>query len=220
MIIRKKNGKLYTPSGAWLYCRIVLSDKLFFSPAFFEANGGGGGDDDDDDDDDDDNNRPDIIRKKKGKACRLTYVTIPADGNVIQKAAENKLQYNILCTEIQQMYDNTGNDWNHRNSNKMFTETFGSRTGKTFNRFGKKDSRTWNITHNTESTAVWNLKPEWWGSPLVQKCRREKACDRRQLIIIIIIYRLGTGRRIDLGNPQPVVRGDRLGQLSWTYPYL
>jgi hypothetical protein len=101
------------------------------SHAFFEAN--------DDDDDDDDNGRPDmIIRKEKGKACVLTYVAIPADRNVTQKAAENKLQYNILCTEIQQMYDHTGNDWNHRNSNKMFTETFGSRTGETFNRFGGK----------------------------------------------------------------------------------
>jgi len=71
-----------------------------------------------------------------------------------QKAAENKLQYNILCTEIQQMYDHSGNDWSYRNSNKMFTETFGSRTEKTFNRFGTKDGCTWNITHHTESTAV------------------------------------------------------------------
>jgi hypothetical protein len=58
-----------------------------------------------------------IIRKKKGKACVLTDVAIPADRNVTQKAAE-KLQYSILCTEIQQMYDHTGNDWSHRNSNK------------------------------------------------------------------------------------------------------
>jgi hypothetical protein len=38
-----------------------------------------------------------------------------------------------------------------------------------------------NITHNTESIAVWNLKPERWGSPLVQeKYQGEQACDRRQ----------------------------------------
>jgi hypothetical protein len=48
-------------------------------------------------------------------------VAIPASRNVTQKAAQ-KLQYNILCIEIQQMYHQTGNDWNHWNSNKMFTE--------------------------------------------------------------------------------------------------
>jgi len=32
-----------------------------------------------------------------------------------------------------------------------------------------------------ESTAVWNLKPERWGSPLVQeKYQEEKYCDKRQ----------------------------------------
>jgi hypothetical protein len=58
----------------------------------------------------------------------------------------------------------------------------GSYTRKTFSSFTKKDSCTWNITHNTESTAVWNLKPERWGLPLVQgeKQQGEKACDKRQ----------------------------------------
>ena len=31
---------------------------------------------------------------------------------------------------------------------------FGSGTRRTFDRFTTKDSYTWNITHNTESTAV------------------------------------------------------------------
>ena len=31
---------------------------------------------------------------------------------------------------------------------------FGSHTRKTFDRFTTKDSYTWDITHNTESTAV------------------------------------------------------------------
>jgi len=43
------------------------------------------------------------------------------------------------------------------------------------------------------------LKPEWWGSLLVQeKCQEEKACDKRHpyriiiiIIIIIIIMDLG-----------------------------
>jgi hypothetical protein len=33
-------------------------------------------------------------------------------------------------------------------------EKFGSCTRKTFDSFTTKDSYTWNITHNTESTAV------------------------------------------------------------------
>jgi hypothetical protein len=37
------------------------------------------------------------------------------------------------------------------------------------------------MTHNTESSAVWNLRPERWGSPLVQeKYQGEKACDKRR----------------------------------------
>jgi hypothetical protein len=52
---------------------------------------------------------------------------------------------------------------------------------KTFDRFNTENSYTGNITHNTGSTAVWNLKPERWGSPLVQeKYQDEKACDKRQ----------------------------------------
>ena len=39
-----------------------------------------------------------------------------------------------------------------------------------------------------ESTAVWNLKPDWWGSHLVQaKYRGKKVCDNNDNKIIIII---------------------------------
>jgi len=48
----------------------------------------------------------------------------------------------------------TGNNWSHWNSNEKFKEKFGKCTGKTFDRFTTKDSYTWNITHNTESTAM------------------------------------------------------------------
>jgi hypothetical protein len=52
---------------------------------------------------------------------------------------------------------------------------------KKFNRFTTKDSYTRNITHNAESTAVLNLKPERWGSLLVQeKYQEEKACENRR----------------------------------------
>jgi hypothetical protein len=42
------------------------------------------------------------------------------------------------------------------------------------NRFTTKDSYTWNITHNIESTAVWSLKPERWGSLLIQENYQEE----------------------------------------------
>jgi len=50
-----------------------------------------------------------------------------------------------------EMYDYTSNNWN---SNKKFKEKFASCTKKTFDRFTTKGRYTWNITHNTESTAV------------------------------------------------------------------
>jgi hypothetical protein len=77
------------------------------------------------------------------------------------------------------MYDYTHGKWSHRNGNERFKETFRSHNRKTFNRFATEDSYTWNITHNTESIAVWNLIPEWWGSPLVQEeYREEMVCDK------------------------------------------
>ena len=89
------------------------------------------------------------------------------------------------------MHDYTSNNWSHWNSKEKLEENFGSCTRKTFDRFTTKDSYTWNITHNAESTGVWSLKPERWGSPLVQeKYQKEKVCDKRhpyrKKIIIII----------------------------------
>ena len=90
-----------------------------------------------------------------------------------------------------EMYDCTNNNWSHWNSNEKLKEKFGSCTRKTFDRFATKHSYTWNITHNTESTAMLSLKPERWGSPLVQeKYQEERACDKRhpyRIIIIIIM---------------------------------
>jgi hypothetical protein len=51
-------------------------------------------------------NRPDIkIKNKKEKTCILIDVAIPADRNVTQKGAENKVKYKSLCIEIQRMWD-------------------------------------------------------------------------------------------------------------------
>jgi len=78
------------------------------------------------------------------------------------------------------MYDYTSNNWSHWNSNEKLKEKFGRHTRKTFDRFTTKDSYTWSIAHNTESTAVLNLKPEQCGLPLVQeKYQEEKTCDKR-----------------------------------------
>jgi hypothetical protein len=48
----------------------------------------------------------------------------------------------------------------------------------------KKNSCTRNITHNKESATIRNLKPEWWGSPLVQEEKyQEKLVKREEEII-------------------------------------
>jgi len=90
-----------------------------------------------------------------------------------------------------QMYDCTNNNWSHWNSNEKLKEHFGSCTGKVFGRFCTKDSYTWNITHNTENTAVWSLKRERRGSPLVQeKYQEEEVYDKRHPYRILIINRV------------------------------
>ena len=53
-----------------------------------------------------------------------------------------------------EMYDYTSNNWSHWNSNEKLKEKFGTSTKKTLDRFTTKDSYTWNITRNAESTAV------------------------------------------------------------------
>ena len=60
----------------------------------------------------------------------------------------------IIIIIITQMYDCTSNNWSHWNSNVKLKEKFGNYTRKTLDRFNTKDSYTWNITHNTESTAM------------------------------------------------------------------
>ena len=119
-------------------------------------------------------------------------MAIPADRNVVQKEAEKKLKYKSFCIEIHRM-------WNLKctivpviiGATGIVTRSlkkFGNSTRKTFDTFTIKDSCTWNITHNTESAAVWSLKRERWGSPLVQeKHQEEKACDKRHPYRIIII---------------------------------
>ena len=53
-----------------------------------------------------------------------------------------------------EMYNCKSNNWSQCNSNEKLKEKSGNCTGKTFDRFTTIHSYTWNITHNTESTAV------------------------------------------------------------------
>ena len=55
------------------------------------------------------------------------------------------------------MYDYTGNNWSHQNSNKRFKEKYGIHIRKTLNGFPTKDSYTRNITHYGKYCS---LKPE------------------------------------------------------------
>jgi hypothetical protein len=52
------------------------------------------------------------------------------------------------------MYDYTSNNWCRWNSNEKLKEKPGSYTRKAFDRFTIENICTWNITHNTESTAM------------------------------------------------------------------
>ena len=56
--------------------------------------------------------------------------------------------WNLKCTTVPVIIGATGI------VTRSLNEKSGSCTGKTFDRFTTKDSYTWNITHNTESTAV------------------------------------------------------------------
>jgi len=56
--------------------------------------------------------------------------------------------WNLKCTILPV---SIGSHWN---SNEKLKEKFGRYARKTLNRFTTKDSYTWNITYNTESTAL------------------------------------------------------------------
>jgi hypothetical protein len=71
-----------------------------------------------------------------------------------KEAKIQEIMYRNTENVKHEMYDYTGNNWRHWNSNKRFKEKSESHTRKTFGRLTTDDSYTWNITHNTESTAV------------------------------------------------------------------
>ena len=65
-----------------------------------------------------------------------------------------EFMYRVTTNVEPKMYDYTSNNWSHWDRNEKLKEKFGRYTRKTLDRFTTKDSCTWNIIHNTESTAV------------------------------------------------------------------
>jgi hypothetical protein len=100
-----------------------------------------------------------IIINKIERICTPIDVTIPADRNVVQKEAEKNVKIQdyryrdtanveLKCIIIPVIIGATGV------VTKSLRYNSGSYTGKTFERFTATDSYTWNIAHNTESTAA------------------------------------------------------------------
>jgi hypothetical protein len=59
---------------------------------------------------------------------------------------------------------------------------------KAFNRFSTKNSYTRNITHYKETATIRNLKPEWWGSPLVQAEKFQEKLVKTEIQYNSILY--------------------------------
>ena len=132
-------------------------------------------------------NRPDIIIKnQKEKTCILIGMAIPTGRNVMQKEAEKKLKYKILCIKIQRM----------QNLKCVIIPVIFAATGiatKCLRKYLKDLPGKYSI-NSLQKTAVlgtshiiWKilqsetLKPERWGSSLVlKKYQEEKVCDRQQ----------------------------------------
>jgi hypothetical protein len=131
-------------------------------------------------------NWPDIIIKNmKDKICLQIDVAIPSDRNVIQKEPENKFKYKNLSIEIQLMWDMKcfvipviiGVTGIVTRGPKKYLETI---TGKHSIDSLQKNSCTRNITHYKESVTIGNLKPERWGSPLVQEEKYQEKPVKRE----------------------------------------
>ena len=85
-----------------------------------------------------------------GNACRQKCCTKGSGKEV--KIPE--FMYRDTMNVEPEIYDYTSNNWRHWNSNEKLKEKFGICTRKIFDKFTTKDGCTWNITHNTESTAM------------------------------------------------------------------
>jgi hypothetical protein len=121
----------------------------------------------------------------KDKICLLTDVVIPSDRNVIQKESEKKLKYKNLSVEVQRMWNMkcfvtpviTGATGIVTRGLKKYLNTI---PGKHSIVSLQKNSCTRNITHYKETATIRNLKPEWWGSPLVQEEKYQEIPVKRE----------------------------------------
>jgi hypothetical protein len=136
----------------------------------------------------------------KDKTFLLIDEAIPSDRSVIQNELENKLKHKNVSIEIQRMSIMkcfvipviTGAAGILTSGLKKIS---GYNTRKALNRFSAKNSCTRNITHYKESATIRDLKPEWWGSPLVQEEKyQEKPVKREEELIIIIIIIIITNK--------------------------
>jgi hypothetical protein len=115
-------------------------------------------------------------------------VAVPADRNVVEKEAEKKLKYKSLCIEIQQM-------WNLKCTiipviigatgivTRSLRRNLEAVPGK-HSIVSLQKTAVLGTSHIKRKVlqceAVCSLKPERWGSPLVQeKYQEEKTCDKR-----------------------------------------
>ena len=84
----------------------------------------------------------------------LPCTTLSNNNNNNNKIKIQEFVYSDKTNVEPEMYDCTSNNWGHWNSNEKLKGKFGNYTRKTFDRFNTKDSYIWNITYNTESTAM------------------------------------------------------------------
>ena len=84
-----------------------------------------------------------------GNTCRQKCC---AKGSI--KEVKIQFIYRDTANVEPEMYDCTSSNLSHWNNNEKLKEKFGKYTRKTLDTFTTKDSYTWNITHNMESTAV------------------------------------------------------------------
>jgi len=105
-------------------------------------------------------NRPDIIVKNKEREnmhtdrCGSTRRQKCCAKGSGKEVKIQEFMFRDTMNVEPEMHDFTSNKWSHWNSNEKLKEKFGNCTRKTFDRFTTKDSYTWNITHNMESTAA------------------------------------------------------------------
>ena len=109
----------------------------------------------DNDDDDDDNynsyNKRENMHTNRCGNTRREKCCAKGSGKEVKI---QEFMYRDTTNVEPEMYDYTSNNCSHWNSNEKLKEKFGSYTGETFDRFTTKDRYPWNITHNTDITAV------------------------------------------------------------------